>query len=74
MYKIESWIAIDDMNLEKPNNECKKIMNNHFVKIDPNQGLTLEKAKIATFSVPVPFSEKTSKQSKIKGEVRHHFY
>jgi hypothetical protein len=27
------------------------------------------KAKIATFSVPVPFSEKPSKQSKIKGEV-----
>ncbi len=46
-YKTESWVALDDMSLDKPNEECKQIMNGHFVKINCQYGLTLDQAKVA---------------------------
>ena len=46
-YKIESWVALDDMSLDKPNDECKQIMKGHFVKINSEFGLTADHAKMA---------------------------
>eukprot|EP01084_Bolivina_argentea_P224004 378881_1 len=47
MYNIISWVALDDMNLDKPNEECKKIMDGHFVKVNSEYGLSLDHAKMA---------------------------
>mmetsp|Transcript_56686 Transcript_56686/g.51005 ORF Transcript_56686/g.51005 Transcript_56686/m.51005 type:complete len:203 (-) Transcript_56686:86-694(-) len=46
-YNIESWVALDDMALDKPNEECKQIMKGHFVKINSEFGLSLTHAKMA---------------------------
>lgn len=46
-YKIESWVALDDMALDKPNQECQQIMKGHFVKINSEFGLSLNHAKMA---------------------------
>ena len=39
---------LDDMALDKPNQQCQQIMNGHFVKINSEFGLTLDHAKMAT--------------------------
>eukprot|EP01084_Bolivina_argentea_P126869 224521_1 len=46
-YMIESWIALDDTNIDGPTKECQTIMEGHFVKVDPEYGLTWDDAKLA---------------------------
>eukprot|EP01083_Nonionella_stella_P023962 66301_1 len=46
-YRIMSWIALDDMNLDKPNQTCKDIMQGHFVKVNSQYGLRMDHAKMA---------------------------
>ena len=53
LYRITKWVAIDDMPLNKPQfesrklilNECRSIMNNHFVLTNDEIGFTDNNAK-----------------------------
>ena len=55
LYTVTKWVAIDDMPLNKPQfesrklilTECQSIMNNHFVHTNDEIGLTEDDAKQA---------------------------
>lgn len=53
LYTVIKWVAIDDMQLDKPQfesrklilTECESLMRNHFVLTDDQIGLTHDNAK-----------------------------